>query len=74
MLTFFRNLSFTDSELNGIIGKAPQLVVYDPEKTLLPKLDFFKFKGASSSDLVKIINGGPRFLYRSLRESYNPQL
>ncbi|RVX22168.1 Transcription termination factor MTERF8, chloroplastic [Vitis vinifera] len=50
----------------------PQLLVSDPDKSLLPKLHFFYSKGASNPDVVKIIASCPVILKRSLENQIIP--
>jgi mTERF domain-containing protein len=44
----------------------------DDEKTLLPKIEFFRSKGASSSDLPMILSRNPLLLARSLKNYIIP--
>ncbi|XP_058211853.1 uncharacterized protein LOC131324043 [Rhododendron vialii] len=48
------------------------VIVSNPEKTLLPKLEFFKSKGFSSTDVVKIMSLTPKLLKRSLENQIIP--
>ncbi|KAF8369306.1 hypothetical protein HHK36_032683 [Tetracentron sinense] len=40
VLTLFKNHGFTESQISKLIRKRPDLLLYIPEKTLLPKLEF----------------------------------
>ncbi|KAG5554974.1 hypothetical protein RHGRI_012500 [Rhododendron griersonianum] len=44
----------------------------NPEKSLLPKLEFLKSKGFSSTDVVKILSLTPKLLQRSLENQIIP--
>ena len=46
--------------------------LYDPEKTLLPKLEFFYSKGFSSHDLTNLVSKYPPVLRRSLENHIIP--
>ncbi|GMY16465.1 transcription termination factor mterf15, mitochondrial [Fagus crenata] len=50
----------------------PQVLLSDPENTLLPKIEFFRSKGASSSDLPTILSSNPHLLKRSLNKHIIP--
>ncbi|XP_058209230.1 transcription termination factor MTERF9, chloroplastic-like [Rhododendron vialii] len=72
VIAFFRNHGFTNTQASNIIRNAPQVIVYNPEKTLLPKLEFFKSKGFSSADVVKILSKTPDLLRKSLENQIIP--
>ncbi|XP_058764914.1 uncharacterized protein LOC131638372 [Vicia villosa] len=72
VLALFKSHGFSNSQLSTIIKTCPILLTYDPNKTLLPKLNFLLQKGASTSDLIDIITKNPRFLYLSLHKSITP--
>ena len=72
VLAFFRNLGFSDSHIHIIIKREPRLLLSDPTKTLLPKVDFFESKGASRFQLAAIFTGSPHILLRSLRNHIIP--
>ncbi|CAI8590423.1 unnamed protein product [Vicia faba] len=72
VLAFFKSHGFSNSHLSTIIKTCPILLTYDPYKTILPKLNFLRQKGASTSDLIDIITKNPRFLYLSLQNSIIP--
>ncbi|GMY16464.1 transcription termination factor mterf15, mitochondrial [Fagus crenata] len=46
----------------------PRVLLSDPENTLLPKIEFFRSKGASSSDLTTILSSNPHLWKRSLNK------
>ncbi|KAI8005004.1 hypothetical protein LOK49_LG08G03169 [Camellia lanceoleosa] len=50
----------------------PQVLLSDPKKTLLPKLEFFKSKCDSSSDVAKLLSSEPTILKRSLENQIIP--
>ncbi|KAF7813675.1 transcription termination factor family protein [Senna tora] len=66
VLKLLRKLNFSDSQLRDTIKRAPDILSRDPVNTLLPKLEFFKSKGASSSQLAMIITTNPWSLDKSL--------
>ncbi|XP_058764906.1 uncharacterized protein LOC131638367 [Vicia villosa] len=72
VLALFKSHGFSNSQLSTIIKTCPILLTYDPNKTILPKLNFLLQKGASTSDLIDIITKNPRFLYLSLQNSITP--
>ncbi|XP_030512363.2 transcription termination factor MTEF1, chloroplastic-like [Rhodamnia argentea] len=63
---------FSQSQISGIIRKWPGLILANPERTLLPKLNYLRSVGFSGSDLARIITGGPYLLRRSLEKHLIP--
>ncbi|KAG5554989.1 hypothetical protein RHGRI_012511 [Rhododendron griersonianum] len=72
VIAFLCNHGFTKTQALNVIRKVPQVIVSNPEKTLLPKLEFFKSKGVSSTDVVKILSLSPNLLIRSLDNQIIP--
>ncbi|XP_013463269.2 uncharacterized protein [Medicago truncatula] len=72
VVNFFRNHGFSDTQLCHIIIKEPRLLSCKPCKTLLPKFQFCLSKGASTSDIIKIVCKSPHFLYSSLENQIVP--
>ena len=67
ILQFFRSHNFSNPQLRDILTREPGLLLCgDPNKVLLPKFQFLLSKGASTSDIVRIVNANPKFLLRSL--------
>ncbi|XP_057432931.1 uncharacterized protein LOC130725745 [Lotus japonicus] len=66
ILALFKSHGFTNSQLSRIIQSYPKLLSSDPNKTVLPKFNFFLSKGASNSDLVKIVTRNPFVLHLGL--------
>ncbi|GMY16467.1 transcription termination factor mterf15, mitochondrial [Fagus crenata] len=50
----------------------PRVLLSDPENTLLPKIEFFRSKGTSSSDLTTILSSNPHLWKRSLNKYIIP--
>ncbi|THF98588.1 hypothetical protein TEA_028873 [Camellia sinensis var. sinensis] len=65
VLTFFENHGFIKTQISILVRKLPPVLLCDPEKTLLPKLEFFKSKGFSSTDVAKILSSSPTVLKRT---------
>ncbi|CAK8563665.1 unnamed protein product [Lathyrus sativus] len=72
ILAFFTTHGFSISQRSGIIRREPWILSCDPNKVLLPKFQFLLSKGASSSDIVRIVNASPRLLRRSLENHIIP--
>ncbi|KAK7264599.1 hypothetical protein RJT34_32208 [Clitoria ternatea] len=69
---FFRNYGFSESQLNTVFQKLPAVLLSNPTKTLFPKLHFLLSKGASTSQLARIVSIRPIFLHRSLQNRSIP--
>ncbi|XP_059433449.1 transcription termination factor MTERF9, chloroplastic-like [Corylus avellana] len=72
VLNLFKENGFNNAQISKIVRKHPQILLSDPEKTLLPKIEFLRSIGVSSSDLITIISLYP-FLFRcNLRKRVIP--
>uniref|UniRef100_A0A0A0KFJ3 Uncharacterized protein n=1 Tax=Cucumis sativus TaxID=3659 RepID=A0A0A0KFJ3_CUCSA len=49
VISFFKNQAFFNADISFIVRKLPRLLLSDPNKTLLPKLEFLYSRGASTS-------------------------
>ena len=72
VLAFFENHGFTQTQISGITRRHPVLLLFDPKKTLLPKLEFLKSKGFSSTYVARIVSTTPDLLKRSLERTIIP--
>ncbi|GKV31538.1 hypothetical protein SLEP1_g40219 [Rubroshorea leprosula] len=72
VIAFFKNLGISKTQIASIIKKRPELLVFDTEKTLLPKVEFLRSRGFSSSDLATILSLNPHLLARSLENHIIP--
>ncbi|KAG5514310.1 hypothetical protein RHGRI_035650 [Rhododendron griersonianum] len=72
VLNLLRTHGFTKTQISKLVGKRPHLLLANPEKTILPKLEFFQALGVSSCDLARIISGAPIILERSLEKQIIP--
>ncbi|RVW61794.1 hypothetical protein CK203_063332 [Vitis vinifera] len=72
VLALLRNFGCTNTHISKIVSKYPLLLTANPEKTLLPKLEFFRSVGFSGPDLAGIIVAKPSILKRSLENHVIP--
>ncbi|KAK2646013.1 hypothetical protein Ddye_021208 [Dipteronia dyeriana] len=72
VISLFKSHGFSQTHISSIIQHSPEVLLYDPEKTLLPKLEFFYSKGFSSHDLANLLSNCPRVLARSLETHIIP--
>ncbi|XP_077247616.1 transcription termination factor MTERF15, mitochondrial-like [Tasmannia lanceolata] len=72
VLAFFRHHDFTKTHISNIITKCPQLLLYNPDKTLKPKFEFFLGLGISAPDLGKTLCLDPYMLQVSLENQIIP--
>ncbi|XP_059435174.1 transcription termination factor MTERF15, mitochondrial-like isoform X2 [Corylus avellana] len=72
VLNLFKENGISNAQISKIVRKYPLILLSDPEKTLLPKIEFLRSIGVSSSDLITIISSYP-FLFRcNLRKRVIP--
>ncbi|XP_047153857.1 uncharacterized protein LOC124825312 [Vigna umbellata] len=72
VFSFFRTHGFSTSQICRIFYQAPELLVCDPTKRLLPKFQFFASKGASPSDTILIVSKTARVLRYGLNSHIIP--
>ncbi|KAI9075898.1 hypothetical protein K1719_042178 [Acacia pycnantha] len=72
VINFLKNLGFSKSQIIRFTREVPQLLRCDPEKTLLPKIEFFISRGVSSSDIPKLLCSCPNIMRRSLDKQLIP--
>jgi mTERF domain-containing protein len=72
VLNLLKENGFTNTQISKLVRTHPLLLLYDPEKTLLPKIEFFLSLGVSSSDLPGILSSTPFLFTRSLKKHLIP--
>jgi len=72
VVAFFRDNGFSNTQINSIVRRAPNVLTCDPHKRIFPKFEFLLSKGASRSDIVELVSKSPRILYSSLENSIAP--
>ncbi|KAJ6771089.1 hypothetical protein OIU74_017520 [Salix koriyanagi] len=72
LLSFFKDHGFSENQTLKLTRKCPELLLYNPDKTLLPKLEFLYSKGVSTTDVAKIISFYPWILRCSLENQLVP--
>ncbi|KAI3430125.1 uncharacterized protein J3R85_008270, partial [Psidium guajava] len=68
----FKNRGFTPTQISNIVGRFPALLSADPDKTLLPKINFLCSRGMSDLGLAKLVVAVPKILGRSLEQHLVP--
>ncbi|KAI9075873.1 hypothetical protein K1719_042153 [Acacia pycnantha] len=66
VIKLLKSHGFSQPQIVRFITQVPTLLRSDPEKTLLPKIEFFKSRGVSSSHIPRIICNYPTIMKRSL--------
>ncbi|KAK2990587.1 hypothetical protein RJ640_019867 [Escallonia rubra] len=72
VLALFTSHGFTKTQIAKLIRKRPVFLLSDPQKTLLPKLQFFQSIGVSNADLARTLAKDPTILTRSLEKQIIP--
>ncbi|KAF8015985.1 hypothetical protein BT93_H1514 [Corymbia citriodora subsp. variegata] len=68
----FKNRGFTPDQISHIVRRFPALLLSDPDKTLLPKINFLCSRGISDLELAKLVVAVPKILSRSLEKHLVP--
>ncbi|KAI9194819.1 hypothetical protein LWI28_009441 [Acer negundo] len=72
VIALLKSHGFSETQISKVIRGLPQVLVACPERTLLPKFEFFYSKGFSSPELSKISSVCPQYLGRSLENRIIP--
>ncbi|XVF82934.1 hypothetical protein PTKIN_Ptkin16aG0091400 [Pterospermum kingtungense] len=72
VISFFKDHGFSETQIRTIIKRLPELLVYNPQKILLPKFQFFYGRGVSKSKLASILSSNPFVLKCSLHNRIIP--
>ncbi|XP_058079878.1 transcription termination factor MTERF9, chloroplastic-like isoform X1 [Magnolia sinica] len=72
VLTFFKSHGFSEAHIKSIINRILQLLFAIPKSSLSPKIQFFREKGLSESDIVGLIVSNPYILASSLERRIKP--
>ncbi|XP_031274338.1 transcription termination factor MTERF2, chloroplastic-like [Pistacia vera] len=72
LVNVLKSSGFSETQISDLIRKRPNLLLCNPEKTLLPKLEFFHSKGVSSLVLAKLLCRDPSILQTSLNKKLIP--
>lgn len=72
VLKLLSNYGFNQTHFSTIARKTPFLLLCDPEKTLLPKLEFLLSIGLSKADIADVIKINPCLLARSFENQIIP--
>jgi mTERF domain-containing protein len=72
VLNLLKENGFTNAQISQLVRIHPLVLLSYPEKTLLPKIEFFRSIGVSSSDLTAILSSNPFLLGRSLKKHLIP--
>ncbi|KDP26011.1 hypothetical protein JCGZ_21044 [Jatropha curcas] len=72
VLAFLKSHGFSNTQITTLICRRPSVLLADPEKTLLPKIQFFHSKGFEMPKIAQILSVCPDILHSSLRNQIIP--
>ncbi|XP_065635412.1 uncharacterized protein LOC112019254 [Quercus suber] len=72
VLNLLKDNGFNDTHITKLIKQFPRFLLLEPKNTLLPKIEFFRSIGISTSDLPRILSTSPDLLKRSLKNHLIP--
>ncbi|KAF5733730.1 hypothetical protein HS088_TW16G00170 [Tripterygium wilfordii] len=72
VVQFLRNNGLTDAHLSKLVRSFPTVLLADPKKRILPKLEFLRSMGVSGIDLADVVSFGGNILQRSLDKKIIP--
>ncbi|KAH6782389.1 hypothetical protein C2S51_007682 [Perilla frutescens var. frutescens] len=74
VLSFFKEIGFTKSQLERTLKYLPKLLSSNLEKIIKPKIKIFQDMGFSNKGIADIISNDPNILYTSLNDKLIPRL
>ncbi|XP_059629866.1 uncharacterized protein LOC132272790 [Cornus florida] len=74
IISFLQESGFSDTHLQRVIKKAPQVLSANLERSIKPKFKFFQDLGFSSRDVVEIVSNDPRILTSSVDNRLGPSI
>ncbi|KAE8038610.1 hypothetical protein FH972_011104 [Carpinus fangiana] len=72
VLNFFKENGFSNAQISRIVGMLPLILLSDPEKTLLPKIELLRSIGVSSSEVITILSLNPSLFKSSIKKHLIP--
>jgi mTERF domain-containing protein len=72
VLNLLKANGFDDTQITKLVRSRSDLLLSNPENTLLPKIEFFRSIGVIGSDLPRILTLSPDLLRRSLNNHLIP--
>ncbi|XP_010943661.1 uncharacterized protein [Elaeis guineensis] len=72
VLALLKYFGFSKPDIGRLITRRPDLLLARPDKTLQPKLEFYRGIGLSGAALAKLLSGIPHLLLRSLEKRLLP--
>lgn len=73
VVNFLWKQGFTQSQIANLVAKFPSVLVYDPEKSLLPKFEFlYRSTGIAETDILEVVSKSPDLLKRSFKRRVEP--
>jgi mTERF domain-containing protein len=72
VLNLFKENGFSNAQISRIVRKYPLILLSDPEKNLLPKIELLRSIGVSSSDLITILSSNPFLFKNNLKKRLIP--
>ncbi|KAJ7965691.1 Transcription termination factor like [Quillaja saponaria] len=74
VLSFLKEIGFSQTHIEEVVTKAPVLLSSSLEKTIKPKIKLFQDLGFTSADIAEIISGDPWILTRSVDNRIGPSI
>ncbi|KAL6140713.1 hypothetical protein ACLB2K_059009 [Fragaria x ananassa] len=72
VVKLLKHYGCSDTLVSKIVRKGPKLLVFNAQKTLLPKLEFFASIGISGTALAGVLSMNPTVLQLSLENTLRP--
>ncbi|KAL9236129.1 hypothetical protein vseg_010833 [Gypsophila vaccaria] len=74
VVSLFRNHGFDDAHIRKIVNVCPQILFYNGDKTLNPKLKFLQELGFSESDIIRLVSTNLQILRSGVQSVILPTI
>ncbi|XP_044491988.1 transcription termination factor MTERF15, mitochondrial-like [Mangifera indica] len=72
VLTILRHRGFTAAHITKLVRMRPSLLLANPERSILPKFEFFKSLGITDAEIASVCSSIPAILSHSLKNLLIP--
>ncbi|PIN07501.1 Mitochondrial transcription termination factor, mTERF [Handroanthus impetiginosus] len=72
VIAFLENHGFTKQQIERLVKHYPGVILYNPQKAMMPKIEFFQSFGISKTEITRIFTTTPAMCGRNLERQIIP--
>ncbi|KAL3626121.1 hypothetical protein CASFOL_029670 [Castilleja foliolosa] len=73
VIAFLNNNGFAQDQIVTMVRKYPNIISFNPQKTLMPKIEYFRSSGLSQPDVIDLFVSTPQVFGISLTKQIAPK-